>query len=101
MAKLPHRLVHGPVVLNLRFPGQLLQSPAGQAKLADLLRTYLQAGGQQVQVTAVSSEDLRDAQRHPERYRNLIVRVGGFSAFYVELDQAFQDDMLRRTEHAF
>ncbi len=99
MAKLPNDAVHGPMVLNLRFPGKLLRDPAGEAKLADLLRTYLEAGGQQVQVTAVSSEDMRDAQRHPERHRNLIVRVGGFSAFFVELDPAFQEEMVQRTEH--
>lgn len=54
---------------------------------------------QQDQGAAVSAEDLRAAQRHPERYRNLMVRVGGFSAFFVELDPAYQEDMLQRTEH--
>jgi formate C-acetyltransferase len=99
MAKLPNDAVHGPMVLNLRFPGKLLRDPPGEAKLADLLRTYLEAGGQQVQVTAVSAQDMRAAQQEPQRYRNLMVRVGGFSAYFVELDPAFQGDMLRRTEH--
>jgi pyruvate-formate lyase len=100
MEKLPMRAIHGPITLNLRFPGSLLRRADAQEKLGALLATYLGRGGQQVQVSAAGAEEMRRAQRDPERHRDLIVRVGGFSAYFVDLEPDYQEDMIRRTEHA-
>jgi formate C-acetyltransferase len=53
-----------------------------------------------MQFNVVSAETLREAQKHPERYKDLVVRVVGYSAFFVELDKIVQDDIISRTEHA-
>lgn len=99
MERLPMREIHGPVVLNLRIPRETLRGEAQRENLGALLRTYLDRGGQQVQVSAVGADEMRRAQRDPAAHRDLIVRVGGFSAYFVELGADFQEDMIRRTEH--
>ncbi|MPN43319.1 Choline trimethylamine-lyase [bioreactor metagenome] len=55
--------------------------------------------GQEVQVNVVDGATLRDAQKHPENYQDLVIRVAGYSARFVELDKELQDDIIRRTEH--
>ena len=67
--------------------------------MADLVRTYVLLKGQSVQYTIVDNEALKAAQKHPDRYRDLIVRTGGYSAFFVELDKETQDSIIARTEH--
>jgi formate C-acetyltransferase len=99
MLKLPMYDSHGPLALNLRIPANIMNSPEAVLKLASLLRGYMSRGGQQVQLTVASTAEMRAAQEHPEDYRDLIVRVGGFSAYFVELEKRFQDDMIKRTEH--
>jgi formate C-acetyltransferase len=65
----------------------------------DLIKTYLiDLGGAHVQVNVVSSEMLRAAQEDPEKYRNLVIRVTGYSAFFTELSKEVQDDIIGRTE---
>ncbi len=100
MTGFPTREVHGPLALNLRVPASAVNSPEGEAKLGALLRGYLERGGQQVQVTIADADEMRAARQAPEQHRDLIVRVGGFSAYFVEMERRFQDDMIRRTEHA-
>ena len=100
MLTLPMREVHGPLALSLRFTEQTVCTTDGRAKLAALLRSYLERGGQHAQITIAGAETMRAAQRDPAHYRDLIVRVGGFSAFFTQLEPAFQEDMIRRTEHA-
>ena len=68
-------------------------------KLGALLSSYFERGGQQAQISVASAEELRAAQREPELHRGLLVRVGGFSAYFVNLTPEFQEDMIRRTEH--
>ena len=99
MVKLPMERVHGPLALNLRIAGSAVRTPEGEEKLAALLRNYLERGGQQVQVTIAGADEMRAARQDPASHRDLIVRVGGFSAYFVELECRFQDDMIRRTEH--
>ena len=99
MCSLPSAEVHGPLALNLRLPTRAVETPEGEAKLAAVLRSYLTRGGQQVQVTIADGETLRAAQHAPADFRDLLVRVGGFSAYFVELESRFQDDMIQRTEH--
>ena len=99
MAALPAREIHGPMALSIRLHQSAVSTPAGERKLGDLIRQYFAMGGQQVQVTVASAEELRAAQKEPEKHRDLIVRVGGFSAYYVDLPPEFQEDMIRRTEY--
>jgi formate C-acetyltransferase len=99
MLALPFPGTHGPLALSLRVPAGAVNTPEGEAKFAALLHGYLSRGGQHLQPSAVSTDALRAAQSDPDAHRDLIVRVGGFSAYFVDLEPRFQDDMIRRTEH--
>ncbi|MBM4031819.1 MAG: hypothetical protein FJ291_08555 [Planctomycetes bacterium] len=96
--RLPHKHAHGPMVLSLRFPRHVVAGGEGRAKLKAAIETYCRQGGQQLQISIASTDDLRAAQRDPDAWRDLMVRVGGFSAYFVQLDRRFQDDMLARSE---
>ena len=69
------------------------------AKWANLIRTYFDLGGWEIQFNVVSAETLKAAQKHPDDYKDLVVRVVGYSAYFVELDESVQDDIINRTEH--
>ena len=70
--------------------------------LADLISTYLvDLEGTHVQFNIIDNEKLRDAQKHPEKYRDLIVRVSGYSAYFTELSPQVQQDIIDRSEHRF
>ena len=64
-----------------------------------LFKTYMEKGGMQLQVNVVDAETLRDAQKNPEKYRTLCVRVTGYSAFFVEMGRKAQNELIARTEH--
>ena len=100
MFRLPHRHVHGPLALSLRFPKQTVLGRQGLANLGSLVRTYFRGGGQQLQISIAGTAEMKAAQEDPDAHRSLMVRVGGFSAYFVELDRAFQDDMIARSEMA-
>jgi formate C-acetyltransferase/4-hydroxyphenylacetate decarboxylase large subunit len=63
-----------------------------------MIKTFFDLGGYFIQFNVVDSKMLRDAQRHPERYRELLVRVAGFTAYWVELSKSVQDEIIQRTE---
>ncbi|MCL2158214.1 MAG: hypothetical protein FWH48_02270 [Oscillospiraceae bacterium] len=86
-------------VLNLKFGGEMLKDQT-RAKVASLLKVYFERGGQEAQINCVSKKTLEDAARHPENYSDLVVRVSGFSAHYVELSEQVQKDILERTEYS-
>ena len=86
-------------VINQKYSFDMFREPSKRAKLAALIRTYFQRGGQEIQINSVSRSILQDAIEHPENYGNLVVRVSGFSAFYTLLDREVQEDILKRTEH--
>ena len=65
------------------------------------VRTFFQLNGQHIQFNVVSTETLRDAQAHPERYADLVIRVAGFSAFFTTVDKALQEDIIARTKHQY
>ncbi len=92
---------HGTNHLNMRFHPSSLEGVKGAKSLISLIRTYMQLGGDHIQFNNVSSETLRDAQTHPENHTDLVVRVAGFSAFYVHLDKGIQDEIMKRTELSF
>ena len=70
-----------------------------RAKLLAMIKVYMSRGGQEIQINSVSRNMLIDAMHHPEKYKNLVVRVSGFSAYYITLDRRVQEDILKRTEH--
>jgi len=96
----PHlkRVVNGGP-LTMEFHSTLFRDPESLGKVADLVRLFVANGGHQMQLNAVNRETLLDAQRHPERYGNLIVRVWGWSAYFVELEKDYQDHVIRRQEY--
>jgi len=97
MWKIPQEQCRTCCVLNLRF-SKKVWTGAPQA-LQNLMQTYFSGGGYQMQVNLVSRDDLLAARQHPEQYADLIVRVGGFSDYYVRLPASLQDEILARTEH--
>lgn len=84
-------------VVNQKFSPAMFSEEKRKALMA-LIRTYFKKGGQEVQINATSREVLTDAMEHPEKYPTLVVRVSGFSAFYVTLDRDVQLDILHRTQ---
>jgi len=99
VAKLDLVLVHNGALLNMKFTPSMLNSTEDLMKFANLIRTYFDLGGYHVQFNVVSKETLIDAQKHPENYRNLLIRVSGYSAYFVELSKEIQDEIILRTEH--
>ena len=83
--------------LNQKFSGTLMQSPESREKLADLTETFFKNGGQHIQFNLVDTEELLDAKANPEKHRDLVVRVGGFSAYFVMLSPEIQDDIIYRS----
>ena len=83
---------------NMKFHPSALKDAAGVRKFLSLIKTYMDLGGYHIQFNCVSSDVLREAQLHPEQYRDLVVRVAGFSAFFIHLDRAVQDEVIKRTE---
>jgi pyruvate formate-lyase/glycerol dehydratase family glycyl radical enzyme len=99
VAKIDHVRTGG-TLLNQKFTPQLLADEVGMNKLAQLVKTYFKLDGHHVQFNVVSSEMLRDAQKHPEKYRDLIVRVAGYSDYFVDLGVDLQNEIIKRTEHS-
>lgn len=87
------------VQLNMKFHPNAVKGTEGSHHLVDLIRGYFSNGGYHIQFNIVDSKMLRDAQAHPENYRDLIVRVAGFSAYWVELGKPIQDEIIARTEY--
>jgi formate C-acetyltransferase len=98
VAKMDHARTGG-TLLNQKFTPQLLADEEGLNKLAHLVRTYFKLDGHHVQFNVISSDILRDAQKHPEKYRSLIVRVAGYSDYFVDLNVELQNEIIKRTEH--
>jgi formate C-acetyltransferase len=84
--------------LNQKFSGTVMQSPESREKLGILIDTFFRNGGQHIQFNMVDTEELLDAKVHPEKHRDLVVRVGGFSAYFVMLSPEIQDDIIYRSE---
>lgn len=85
--------------LTLEFHDSVFRGEDGIKKVAALVQLFVKNGGHQLQLNAINAETLKDAQRNPENYRNLIVRVWGWSAYFVELDKVYQDHLIRRAEY--
>lgn len=85
--------------LTLEFQSKMFDSPDGIRKMAQLVKYYIDRGGHQLQLNAVNRDRMLDAQKHPENYQQLIVRIWGWSAYFVELDKEFQDHVIARQEY--
>lgn len=97
-AKMDHARTGG-TLLNQKFTPQLLKDEAGLDMLVQLIRGYFKLDGHHVQFNVVDADTLRLAQRNPEQYRDLIVRVAGYSDYFCDLGRALQDEIIARTEH--
>ncbi len=96
---MPTAEITGGQLLNMRITPASLASEVGIRKLSAMLRTFFEMDGWHVQFNTVSTEVLRDAMAHPENYKDLIVRVAGYSALFVALDPALQRDIIARMEY--
>lgn len=94
-----HRSVLGGLVHNVRFSASLLRDEAGLGAMRDVIETYLRRGGFEIQVNVVSADVLRQAQASPEEHADLLVRVAGYSDYFVHLDATLQAEVIARTEH--
>ncbi|MBW2488102.1 MAG: glycyl radical protein [Deltaproteobacteria bacterium] len=89
----------GGTLLNQRFLPDVLKGEDGIEKLCQLIRTYFNLNGHHIQFNIVDSATLRKAQRAPDAYRDLLVRVAGYSDYFVDLDVDHQEEIIARTEH--
>jgi len=96
-AKIDH-IRTGGTLLNQKFAPQVMADDEGEEKLAHLVRSYFRMDGHHIQFNVVSADTLRAAQKHPEQHRDLIVRVAGYSDYFVDLGETLQNEIIRRTE---
>jgi pyruvate formate-lyase/glycerol dehydratase family glycyl radical enzyme len=98
VAKLDHHLMENGSIFNMKFnPDTFKDENIG--KFIDIMKTYFDLGGFQMQFTVVDKQMLLDAREHPEKYRDLVVRVAGYSAYFVEQSPRVQEHIIERTEH--
>lgn len=98
-SKIDH-LRTGGTLLNQKFSPDFFRDDDSIAKVAQLVRSYFRLDGHHIQFNVVSADTLRDAQKHPEKYRDLIVRVAGYSDYFVDLTPELQEEIIGRTAHA-
>jgi formate C-acetyltransferase len=87
--------------LTMEVHDSTFRNEEGIRKVAQLVKTFILLGGHQLQLNSVNRDRLLDAQAHPENYKNLIVRVWGWSGYFTELDKMYQDHIIRRTEFKY
>ena len=101
VAKLDHGIASNGTLFNMKFHPSALEGDSGLESFVALVRGYFDQKGSHMQFNVVSRETLRDAQKNPDKYRSLVVRVAGYSAYFVELGEALQKDLIQRTELHF
>jgi formate C-acetyltransferase len=89
----------GGTLLNQRFLPSIVEDEDGIEKLAHLIRSYFRLNGHHIQFNMIDSQTLRQAQAAPDEYRDLLVRVAGYSDYFVDLDEVHQNEIIARTEH--
>ncbi len=100
LGKMPHESIDGGTLLNIKFTPSVVAGDEGKARLSAYLKTFLDLNVFHVQFNVVNHEVLRCAQKNPQEYKSLLVRVAGYSAYFVELSKEIQEDILSRTPHA-
>jgi formate C-acetyltransferase len=98
---LDHMIASNGTLFNQKFHPSALTGQEGLEKFVALIRTFFENKGMHMQFNVVSRETLLDAQAHPEKYRNLVVRVAGYSALFTTLSKSLQDDIIKRTVQMF
>ena len=99
VARLPHHLAPGTLVVNVRFSADLFATSASRQKLQALIQGYFDLGGMQLQVNVVDQAILLEALEYPERHQDLVVRVGGYSEYFCRLPDDLKMTIIQRTEH--
>ncbi len=99
MGKIDSVELLGGVILNMRMDPAVFKDEQGVRRLADLIRTFLDQRIYHVQINVVDSATLKAAQKEPDKYRDLVVKVAGYNAFFVQLEKPLQDGIIARTEH--
>ena len=84
--------------LTIEIHDSAFSMPDGVEKVAHLVKFFIERGGHQMQINTINRDTLLDAQKHPERHRHLIVRVWGWSGYFIELDKEYQDQIIKRVE---
>ncbi|MEK6795742.1 MAG: pyruvate formate lyase family protein [Spirochaetota bacterium] len=100
VAKLPQYKAIGTLVLNMRLPKVVFETPETREKLKTLIQTYFDLGGLQIQFTVVDEKALKDAIDHPENYESLVVRIGGYTEYFNRLTRELKEEVLKRTAHS-
>ena len=101
VSMLDHGIASNGTLFNQKFHPSALSGDTGLDNFVSLIRTYFDKKGSHMQFNVVSRETLLDAQKHPENYKHLVVRVAGYSALFTTLSKSLQDDIIRRTEQGF
>ena len=101
VARLDHYIASNGTLFNQKFHPSALSGRAGLENFVALIRSYFDQKGSHMQFNVVSRETLLDAQKHPEQYKHLVVRVAGYSALFTTLSRSLQDDIINRTEQGF
>ena len=101
VARLDHGIASNGTLFNQKFHPSALSGRRGLENFVGLIRSYFDQKGSHMQFNVVSRETLLDAQKHPEQYKHLVVRVAGYSALFTTLSKSLQDDIIRRTEQGF
>ena len=101
VAKLDHARIANGIILNWKFAPGTLSGDTGRDNLIGLMDGYFEKQGMQSQFSVVGKETMVCAQQHPEDYKDLLVRIAGYSAYFVELSRDLQDDLIGRTELSF
>lgn len=101
VSKLDHYIASNGTLFNQKFHPSALSGRKGLENFVALIRSYFDQKGSHMQFNVVSRETLLDAQKHPEQYRHLVVRVAGYSALFTTLSRSLQDDIINRTEQGF
>lgn len=101
VSRLDHGIASNGTLFNQKFHPSALSGKAGLENFVALIQTYFEQKGSHMQFNVVSRETLLDAQKYPEKYKHLVVRVAGYSALFTTLSRSLQDDIINRTEQAF
>lgn len=101
VSRLDHYIASNGTLFNQKFHPSALSGRTGLDNFVGLIRSYFDQKGSHMQFNVVSRETLLDAQKHPEQYKHLVVRVAGYSALFTTLSKSLQDDIIRRTEQGF
>lgn len=98
ICKIDTRKFAGGFITDLKFSKDVFRPKENREKVKSLIKAFFKMGGKQLQINVVNSDILKDAQKHPECHKDLIVRVWGFTAYFVELPKEFQDHIIQRAE---